>query len=129
MKNKALDQVHLLQHAFILTESLTTLNNQVKGRTIHAYFNGRKINYTDVTGNAETIYFVQDDGRDYIGMNYIQCSSMRINFLKNRKIDNIHFYTKPTGNLIPTGSGKDKRLEGFATRSSEKPLTFEDLFQ
>lgn len=129
MKNKTMDQVHLLQHAFILTESQTRLDNQVKGRTIFAYFNQRKINYTDVTGNAETIYFVQDDDKDYIGMNYIQCSSMRINFLQNQKIDNIHFYTKPTGNLMPTNSGKDKRLEGFAPRSSEKPLTFEDLFQ
>ncbi|MEP7195169.1 MAG: OstA-like protein [Saprospiraceae bacterium] len=128
MRDKSIDQIQLLQNAFILTESNTQLYNQIKGRNIFAYFLDKKIHYSDIYGNAETIYFVQEDNKDYIGMNYIKCSKMRIDFLDNEKIDLIHFYSKPEGNLLPISQGKEKRLEGFLSRSKEKPLNFLDLF-
>ncbi len=128
LKNNSLDKIDLLQNAFILTESQTQLYNQIKGRTIYAYFESKKLNHCDVFGNAETIYFVQDETKEYIGVNYIQCSKIKIDFLPDEKIDRIHFYNKPTGNLLPVSQGRDKRLDGFHSRWEEKPKDFMDLF-
>ncbi len=128
MRNKALDKINLLHKAFILTEPVTLLYNQIKGREVFAYFKDKKINYTDIFGNAESIYFVQDDQQAYVGMNYIQCSQMKIDFDTLEKINVIHFYNKPDGKLIPVNEGKSKRLDGFLSRSLEKPKSFDDLF-
>ncbi|MCC6814889.1 MAG: hypothetical protein IT267_00590 [Saprospiraceae bacterium] len=128
MKHKILDRIHLLQKAFILTESRNSLIDQIKGRNIFAYFVDKKINYVDILGNAEAIYYVSEEGKGYIGMNYIKCSKMQIDFFEDQKIDKIHFYTKPEGNMIPVYQGKDKRLEGFNQRTQEQPKNFEELF-
>ncbi|MEO6191211.1 MAG: OstA-like protein, partial [Saprospiraceae bacterium] len=129
MKNKSMDNIHLVKKAFILSESETQLYNQIKGRDIFAYFKEKRIHYSDIFGNAETIYFVQEENKAVIGMNYIQCSQMKIDFDDAEKIDIIHFYNNPTGNLIPTLTGKDKRLDGFLSRQLEKPKLFSDLFK
>ncbi|NOT36466.1 MAG: hypothetical protein HOP11_03725 [Saprospiraceae bacterium] len=129
MKNKSIDRINLYNKSFILTESYTGLIDQIKGRHIFSYFKNKKIHYADVIGNAESVYYVQEDGKGYIGMNYIKCSKMRIDFFEDEKIDKIHFYTQPDGNMIPTYEGKDKRLEGFMLRTPEQPKEFEDLFK
>ncbi len=129
LKDRALDQIHLLQKAFILTENATMLIDQIKGRNIFSYFLNKKINYSDIVGNAESIYFINEEGKGVLGMNYIKCSKMRIDFFEDEKINQIHFYNQPDGNMIPTAEGKNKRLEGFHIRTSEQPRTFEDLFK
>lgn len=127
LKNKKMDQIHLQNNAFVITESVTGLNNQMKGRYILSQFEKSKIHHLDVKGNAESHYFIQDDIKGYIGANYIRCSSMRVYFGESQKVNTIHFYTKPEGNMIPVDQGKDKRLDGYFSRSSERPQSLEAI--
>lgn len=129
MKNKAIDKINLYSKAFILTESLTGLIDQVKGRDIFSYFLNKKIHTADVIGNAESVYFVKEDDKGFIGMNYIKCSKMRIDFFEDEKINKIHFYTQPDGSMVPVYEGRNKRLEGYNARTKEQPKIFEDLFK
>ena len=128
LANKALKKIDLLQSAFIINESSDSLNSQLKGRIINAYFQTKKIHHVLVTGNAESIYFIQEDNKSYIGTNFIQCSKMNIQFNEQQKIHLIDFYTKPQGMMIPIQDGKKKYLEGYALYNRLKPKNFEDLF-
>ncbi|MBK9270139.1 MAG: hypothetical protein IPM48_00955 [Saprospiraceae bacterium] len=127
IKNKTMDQIHLQNKAFVLTESVSGLNNQMKGRYILSQFNHSKIDFLDVKGNAESHYFIQDESKSYIGANYIKCSKMRIYFAGEQKIDKIHFYTTPEGNMLPVEEGKTKRLEGYESRFGERPVDLESI--
>lgn len=85
------------------------------------------MDYLTVQGNAESVYFIQDDDKAYIGTNYIKSSSMKMVFNEQRKIDKIHFYTKPEGNMLPLNSGKTKLLDGYISRTKEKPTSLEEI--
>lgn len=129
LKNKALDQIHINQKAFIINDSQVGLTNQVKGRNIVSFFVDKKINHVDVDGNAESVYFIQDESNAYIGANIIQCSQMKIVFNDAEKIDKIHFYTKPEGKMVPVKDGKLKFLDGFKNRSNIKPTSLQDILK
>jgi lipopolysaccharide export system protein LptA len=127
LRNKAMDQIHLQDRAFVLAESTTGLNNQMKGRYIQSQFEKSRARYLDVLGNAESHYFIQDDNKGYIGANYIRCSNFRIYFGEGQKVEKIHFYNKPEGNMIPVAEGRDKKLEGYRSRASERPASLEEI--
>ncbi|MBK7812787.1 MAG: hypothetical protein IPI50_16430 [Saprospiraceae bacterium] len=127
LKNKSMDQIHLQNKAFVLTESSSGLNNQMKGRYILTQFTKSKIDFLDVKGNAESHYFLQDEAKSYIGANYIKCSKMRIYFMDDQKIDKIHFYTTPEGNMLPIAEGKSKILEGYLSRFNERPTSLDSI--
>lgn len=129
MANKTLKDIFLRQKAFVINRDANHLENQLKGREIQAHFDKRKINYMDVQGNAESVYFILDEAKGYIGTNFIQCSSMRFFFNLDEKIDHIDFYTKPKGNMLPLQQGKKKILEGYLPRDKEKPQSLEDIIR
>ena len=124
VKEGTIDRLNAKVNSFIISEDSTKNFNQIKGRLMTAYFNGKSINNVDVTGNGETIYFVADDENAslLIGMNRIVCTNMKIGFLDDQ-VNNIRFYTNPDGKFIPPHELKDdvKKLEGFAWRVDERP--------
>ena len=82
----------------------------------------------NVKGNGETIYYALDESMEnMIGLNYIICSDLRLNFKEN-EISNIIFYKNPQAKLIPPHeiSKDDQYIESFRWRESEKP-TIQDV--
>jgi lipopolysaccharide export system protein LptA len=128
--NNQIDRMLANVNAFIISRDSTANFNQVKGRSMVAYFADDRIDKVDVTGNGESIYFALDE-EDYhlIGMNRILCSNIRIVFLEN-ELDNITFLTQPDALFIPPHELKeeDRKLDGFAWRDEERPL-LADLFE
>lgn len=129
MGQKRLRDIYLHQKAFIINRDGSHLENQLKGREIQAHFETGKINYMDVQGNAESIYFIKDDVKGYVGTNFIQCSSIRFFFGPEEKIERIDFYTKPKGNMLPLQDGRKKFLEGYLPRDKEKPGSLEEIIK
>ncbi|MBK8734764.1 MAG: hypothetical protein IPL98_02330 [Saprospiraceae bacterium] len=41
--------------------------------------------------NSESVYFIQDDSKAYIGSNLLQCSSMIMHFDSLEQVNNIDF--------------------------------------
>ncbi len=124
VKDGTIDKLNARVNSFIISEDSTKNFNQIKGRLMTAYFNGKSIKNVDVTGNGETIYFVADDENAelLIGMNRIVCTNMKIGFLDDQ-VNDIRFYTTPDGKFIPPHELKDdiKKLDGFAWRIEERP--------
>jgi hypothetical protein len=130
VKNGTIDQLRAKTGAFIISQDSTTNFNQVKGRQMIAYFIGKSVDFVNVTGNGESIYFVADDEdvHKFIGMNKIACSNMKIAFVENQ-VNDIRFFTKPDGSFIPPHELKeeDSKLEGFSWRIDERPTRGELL--
>ncbi len=130
VKNGTIDQLRAKTGAFIISQDSTTNFNQVKGRQMIAYFIGKSVDFVNVTGNGESIYFVADDEdvQKFIGMNKIACSNMKIAFAENQ-VNDILFFTKPDGSFTPPHELKeeDTKLEGFSWRIDERPTRGELL--
>lgn len=124
MDKGTIDQLRTSVNSFIISEDSTKNYNQIKGRQLIAYFDGKSIKNVDVNGNGESIYFVpqEENTQELMGMNQIICSNMKISFKENQ-VHDIRFYANPDGSFVPPHELKDddKQLEGFAWRIKERP--------
>ncbi|MCG8310432.1 MAG: Organic solvent tolerance protein OstA [Cytophagales bacterium] len=124
VKGGTIDQLQTSANSFIISKDSTNNYNQIKGRHMVAFFEGKSIRDVDVNGNGESIYFVAEEENPKVtmGMNQIICSNMKIVFKENQ-VNDIRFYTNPDGSFIPPHELEDdeKQLEGFAWRINERP--------
>ncbi len=127
LKNHALNDFFLNPNGFIINREHEVLDNQIKGRMIQGHFVEKKIQFMLVEGNAESVYFIEDDGKGYVGTNFIQCSSMKFIFSGDKKIDYIDFFTKPEGDILPFQQGRIKTIDGYKPRYEEKPDSLEEI--
>ncbi|ODS78609.1 MAG: hypothetical protein ABS46_16830 [Cytophagaceae bacterium SCN 52-12] len=122
--NSKVNRMHLRGNSFVISEdTLIKQHNQIKGRTIMAYFNSRsKVERVDVDGNGESIYYAVDDHEAVIGLNRVLCGKMNIRFEED-KVHRIAFLGRPDGKLIPPHEIKagERQLEGFNWRIAQKP--------
>ncbi|MBV6472795.1 MAG: LPS-assembly protein LptD [Saprospiraceae bacterium] len=127
LEHKALKDLLLYPGAFIINRELAGVDNQIKGRTVHARFAEKRMRTLEVAGNAESLYFIRDDASGFVGANVIQCSQMEFVFNDERKIRHIDFFTKPTGTMLPVQEGLLRKLEGYLPRYGERPDTLESI--
>ena len=82
-----------------------------------------------VTGNAESVYYAQDDAGAFVGVNRLVASQIFFKF-EQKQLAGIRLYSQPDGKLTPMGDidHSTLRLEGFTWRDSIRPKTLEDLF-
>lgn len=127
ISNNTIDKLNMTMNSFVISQDTALNYNQIKGRNMTANFENNQISKILVNGNGESIYFALEDiDNSLIGMNNILCSDMSINF-ENSKVDNIVFYVKPEGKLIPPHELEepDKQLNGFAWREDQRPVKAE----
>lgn len=130
MAESKIDEIVLHQRAIIISEVQKTYYDQIKGRTIVADFDSNAIRQMWVTGNAESIYYAKDDDGAFIGVNKTICSKMHFTFLDN-KLSLLRYFGENMSNMVPMGSTDHNtmRLDGFAWREDERPLTLADLLK
>ncbi len=126
VRHGSIHQLHQINHAFIINSNDEILFNQLKGRVIKTLFSGNEPKRSYVKGNAEVVYYLVDDQGAYVAANKTECGEMRIDF-KNKKIDIIHFFKQPKGEMKPlTAPGvKDWRLKGFRWNTKDRPKSIE----
>lgn len=129
LRNDQPDRVHLHRNAMVVTSSDLIFYNQVKGKSIMAHFDSSQLERTVVEGNAEAIYYAQDEAGAYIGVNQTACSSMVL-FFADGGVHRIKFLSSPSGRLDPMGDidHNGLRLQGFLWETERKPVVFDDLF-
>jgi hypothetical protein len=129
MKNKVLTGVLLRNNGIIISEVRGTFYNQIKGKHIQAAIADNEIRNMHVSGNAESIYYAQDDEQAFMGVNQVASSEIFFTFVESR-IDQITFTTKPSGTMTPMGQvdHEQLRLEGFNWRAAVRPKVLEDLY-
>ncbi len=129
IRNKAVDQLHMKQTAFIVNQEDSVHFNQVKGKSMIGYFRNNDLYRINVYGNGQTIYFVKDKD-DFIGVNKAESSDLVI-FLENEKPEEIRFINKPSAVLYPLESlsPPDMALKDFRWLQDIRPIRKEDIFR
>lgn len=131
VKNKV-ERADFIDKALIIEEVDTGLYNQLRGNTVNAWFFNDKLQEILVTGNAENVYFQEEDSTTLSSMNYVICSDIRIRFDTAGKAEEIVYIEKPDGTDFPINQlpgGEKQQLKGFVWRLEDRPRSKEDVFR
>ncbi len=104
--------------------------NQIKGRTINAYFKDGEIDYMHVKGTqAESIYYAQDDNNKFVGVNKATSDVIDMYF-DERKPTRVVFRSNLKGTTYPMRqvSADELKLKGFQWLEDLRPKSEYDLF-
>ncbi len=129
-KNKKLNNLQAIRNAFLVNTPKDSLRfNQIKGRLMTGFFHDGRLKNLYVDGNAESIYYTQDDStKVYKEMN--QTLSSRIKFIfksKENAIEDIVYIKGVEGALNPENEiAKDHVLKGFSWKPTERPKSKKD---
>lgn len=127
MANDQIDRIFLIQNAWLTNSPDLQYFNQIKGRNITARFRDNELHTVWVEGNAEALYYVQDENKAYIGPNQVSSGSMKLSFANNQVTD-IRLYQSPSGDLKPF-TPTAVSLEGFKWDVTCRPAGLEDLLK
>ncbi len=80
-RKQKIEKIHFMGNPLMGGEIDTMYYNQVKGKDMTAIFDNGKVVRNDVEGNAQTIYFMQEeDTPDVTGLMYIESASISFYF-------------------------------------------------
>ncbi len=127
-KNQKADRLLLDQNALIVNEAGPQMYNQIKGNTIFGYFGNEKLDSMYVNGNAENIYYVQDDDSAFISINRLLSAATRVYF-QNGELERVVFIKEPEATMYPiTQIPEDQKLlQGFRWEIRRKPKSKYEL--
>ncbi len=128
LANQQLDRIFLRQRGFIITSTDSVFFNQIKGKLIEARFDSNELKRLDVSGNAEIVYYAQDEAGAYVGVNKTACSEMQVGF-EDQAVQTITLLKSPGGRLDPMGAVDHEaiKLEGYNWRTDGRPNSLESL--
>ena len=136
-KNEAIDKVDIIGNAFIYSKEDSLAINQVSGKHITAYLTNGKLSKADVSGNAISVYFVEDDNnksqtyKEYIGINRAESSELYLYFGKKNQVKRI-VMTPASNGVMYTPDKKDQenitKLSGFADYEYMRPKDQNDIY-
>jgi lipopolysaccharide export system protein LptA len=123
-------QIFMYSTSFIVSKDTTETYNQIRGKNMTGYFVKNELSSIDVTGNAETVYYVREADKSLVGVNKAAGSRLRL-YINNSKINRIVYFDKPAGNMFPDKDvpADQRLLKGFNWRSSSRPISKEDIFR
>lgn len=124
-----LHKIHLNTNALIVNEIDSLIYNQVKGRNITGLFQNQELYKVEVRGNAESIYYGQDEQKRYIGVNKAVCSDINL-YIRENKFTRITFKEMPESVFTPMQQVniREFRLNNFKWETDKKPKSKEELF-
>lgn len=131
MKNKAVDYAHGTGSALAVEQKHPVCYNQLSGKEMLAYVRDGKLRQIDVNGNAETIFYPQEEDGRFIGVNKTQSSYVKIFLTEDSKIDHVVFTSATTGTMYPLEdlSEAQRKLAGFFWAEQLRPLSPQDVFR
>lgn len=129
MKNQQFHMIYLDNMAFISNKLDLVRFNQVKGKNMIGYFENNQLYKIDVKGNAESLYFIEENNKDLIGVNKTESAYMTL-LLENNEFTTITVSGTPKAIMFPWDKMKDeeKLLQNFIWLSNLRPLASEDIF-
>jgi lipopolysaccharide export system protein LptA len=123
------DRIDMYDNAFIISQSDSVRFNQIFGKDMVAYIEDKELYQIDVMENGKSIYFIRDDDKKLIGVNFIECTNMELYF-KDNKVDRIWFFDDPVGKIHPPMTLKESetKLENFKWDIAYRPENKYEIF-
>ena len=124
-RNELLTKAHFMGDPMMGMEIDTMYYNQVAGKDMIAYFADGEVYRNDVEGNAQTIYYMQEeDNADVTGLMYIESASISF-YLTEGEIDKIAYKQNPAYVLYPMNmipETQELKLKDFIWYYDRRPL-------
>jgi lipopolysaccharide export system protein LptA len=116
-----LRKLFVFDDTFLVKFEDSVHTSQVKGRNAIAYFKEKEMNLMDVKGNGESMYWIQDEKKKWVGVNKLECSDMQVELKENKPL-RLHFFKKPIGKMTPAKKivAAEQKLKGYTPMVSDR---------
>ncbi len=123
-ERQMITKAHFMGAPIMGSQIDTACYNQVKGKDMKAFFRDGEVYRYDVDGNAQTLYYMQEeDAPDVTAMMYIESSAISFH-LDEGQMDHIVFKQNPEYVLYPMNMIPDTQeriLQGFEWNDTLRP--------
>lgn len=124
-KNQQLDHAEFIDNPMMVSKIDTLHYNQVAGKTMISYFRNNEIYRDDVNGNAQTIYYMQEEGSPEVqGLMYIESADMTF-YIEEKQITGITYRGSPNYIIYPMDKIPETQplfLQGFTWQDERRPF-------
>lgn len=129
-KNQKPDKLNAFENAFAVSRTKENFYNQIKGTRINGEFSNGEIDFLRAKGNAESVYYLQDEDSSYFGMNYSKADAITMYFGKEG-LKRVSWVNSVEGTTFPMNQipQEKKQLRNVIWFESRRPKTKLDLFQ
>ena len=128
--NSQIIRAEFVGQPLMISELDTMHYNQVAGKTMTALFRDNEIYRNDVKGNAQTIYFMQEDGApDIIGLLVLESGDMTF-YIEDKQVVGITYRNNPVYTIYPMDKippDVELFLANFKWEAARRPSR-EDVF-
>ena len=139
-KNKKANRMYVFENALAINKVGKVFYNQMKGTTINCYFKDGEVDYMRAKGNAESVYYVQDDYKAYTGVNKAHADMIDMVFApkydsagkpQGRELYKVILRSDAEGSMIPMKKVNfdEMQLRGFKWQEALRPKSKQELFQ
>lgn len=128
--------MHLRNHAFANSElDSGTYYNQLAGKEIWTYLKNNELTLAEVKGNAQIIYFPEEEQKTDSsllvirkGMNRVYSASLKV-YMDSGEVSGITFVSEPDGVFYPMDkiNKQEQFLQGFTWHPALRPKSWEEL--
>jgi lipopolysaccharide export system protein LptA len=128
-RNRKPEKVLVLEKGFSASRTPESFFNQIRGNTLNGHFVDGSIDYLRAKGNAESIYYLQDEDSSYFGLNYAKADAISMYF-KDRELKRVSWVNGVEGTTYPIRQIPDekRRLRDFKWEENRRPKTRYELF-
>lgn len=129
IKNKKPERLYVFENSMAINKvDSVDYYNQLRGTTINANFVDGKINDMRAKGNAENVYYAQDEEKNFIGVNKSSADVIDV-FFEDSKPQKVVFLRNLEGTTYPMRSTnhEDLKIRGFKWLESLRPKSKYDL--
>jgi lipopolysaccharide export system protein LptA len=128
-KNKKPDHLYVFENGMAISRTGENMFNQIKAKTLNAYFKDGAIDYMRAKGNAESIYFIKDDSLALVGMNKVNSADIIDMIFLNKELNKVILRNDPDAVMYPIHKIKeeDMRLKSFKWLDARRPKSKKDI--
>jgi hypothetical protein len=129
-KNKKPEQILVFENGFSISRTPESYFNQIRGNRLNGRFVDGNIDYMRAKGNAESVYYLQDDDSAYIGMNYARADAITMYFVQ-KELKKVAWVNGVEGTTYPFKQIPEdkKQLRNFSWQYDRRPKSRFELFE
>ncbi len=138
-------EMYINKDSFVtqLVDTIDNQYNQVKGRELFGYFKDGELYKVYISGNGETIFYIQEDATDttqtdtskqdvkeLIGINKATCSNITLT-LENSQLKTISFAVDPvaTAMAVDKLGSPELLLKNFKWEGDRRPMSKDEIMK
>lgn len=128
-KNKKAHRLYVFENGMVVNKSSSNMFNQIKGNTINGYFKDGAMDFMRAKGNAESIYYIQDEDSAYVGANRSTADIIDM-FFRDKSLSRVVYRSDVQGTTTPIRqvNFEEMRLRNFKWLEGRRPKTKYELF-